>query len=99
LFTLGRFFKIKSSPHFRATFSAFKPRIKSDKNVLGHILGDFFTNSSGHPGHGQQQQLIRRLAFGIEKTFVCSTQGCQMGSFQAKNRNLGIFWTTLEGKM
>jgi hypothetical protein len=21
------------------------------KNVMGYILGDFFTNSSGHPGH------------------------------------------------
>jgi hypothetical protein len=26
--------------------------INSDQNVLGYILGDFFTNSSGHPDHG-----------------------------------------------
>jgi hypothetical protein len=31
-------------PQFGATFSTVY------KNGLGHILGDFFANSSGHPG-------------------------------------------------
>jgi hypothetical protein len=25
-------------------------------NWLGYILGDFFTNSSGHPGHNREEQ-------------------------------------------
>jgi hypothetical protein len=38
-----------------------------DKNVLGLILGDFFTNSSGHHGFGQlghvtaREQKVERL--------------------------------------
>jgi GTPase SAR1 family protein len=31
----------------------FRPLILS-KNGLGNILGDFFTNPSGHPGYGQK---------------------------------------------
>jgi hypothetical protein len=53
LFTLGSFFNCKSSPHFFATF-----RLGTDhmlifkKTGLGYTLGDFFTDSSGHPdGH------------------------------------------------
>jgi hypothetical protein len=41
--TLGSFFNYRSSPHLWATF---------DKNgsgyILGYILGDYFTNFSGH---------------------------------------------------
>jgi hypothetical protein len=42
----------ENSPHYWATFfHGF--HIKCDKSVLGYILGDFFTNLSGHPGGGK----------------------------------------------
>jgi hypothetical protein len=45
LFTLGKGLKIKEVVHnFGATFST----VFLTKSGLGNILGDFFTNSSGH---------------------------------------------------
>jgi hypothetical protein len=35
--------------HFSPTFSTVRGCIYFDNNVLGYILGDFFTKSSGHP--------------------------------------------------
>jgi hypothetical protein len=63
----GQFFlkNYRSSPCFGAVFPRKKKCIYFDKkmdwaticinfdNVLGYILGDFFTNSSGHPAKGQ----------------------------------------------
>jgi hypothetical protein len=39
----------KSSPNFWANFLNANIFSYILKNGLGHILGDFFTNSSGHP--------------------------------------------------
>jgi hypothetical protein len=40
----------RSSPKFWILFSpSHRLRIDFGKNVLGYILGDFFTYSSGHP--------------------------------------------------
>jgi hypothetical protein len=49
----GKWFeKYKSSAHLRGTFSPwYQLCIHFEKNGLGYILGDFFINSSGHPGH------------------------------------------------
>jgi hypothetical protein len=41
----------KGSPNFSATFFDSKSyALNSAKNGFGYILGDFSTNSSGHPG-------------------------------------------------
>jgi hypothetical protein len=41
----------RSSPNFKATFSMVKRySVEFDKNELGYIFGDFFTNASGRPG-------------------------------------------------
>jgi hypothetical protein len=42
----------RSCPNFWAAFFTVKVKITTilTKNGLGYILGDFFTNSSGHPG-------------------------------------------------
>jgi hypothetical protein len=46
----GRFFNHRRSPYFWYTFYIVKVSINFDlKNGLGNILGDFFTNKSGHP--------------------------------------------------
>jgi hypothetical protein len=48
----GHFFvNFRNSLHFRATFSKLDLCTNLDKNGLGYILGDFFTNSSGHTGN------------------------------------------------
>jgi hypothetical protein len=52
----GKFENYKSSPNFGATFSYGKLfALILTKNVLGHILGDFFATSSGHPVSQQQR--------------------------------------------
>jgi hypothetical protein len=33
--------------------------INRDKNVLGYVLGDIFTSSSGHPGHSAVNRQAR----------------------------------------
>jgi hypothetical protein len=50
LFTFDSFWKTIDvcSQQFWQLFSWKKLCISFDKNGLGHILGDFFTNSSGH---------------------------------------------------
>jgi hypothetical protein len=46
----GLFFEIfKSSTHFVPLIPRLRLYINIDKNGLGYILDDFFTNSSGHP--------------------------------------------------
>jgi hypothetical protein len=46
----GHFYYV-SNPHFGATFSPqLRLHISLAQNGLGLVLGDFFTNSSGHPG-------------------------------------------------
>jgi hypothetical protein len=40
----------RNSPHFGATF-CYSFAIVLARNVFDFILGDFFTNSSGHPDH------------------------------------------------
>jgi hypothetical protein len=60
LFTLENFLKT-TQPSYKLPRSAFLRRrklcIHFDKNGLGRILGDFFTNTSGHPasiaGHNE----------------------------------------------
>jgi hypothetical protein len=43
----------KNNPNHWATFFHSKNCAKRlTKNVLGYFWGDFFTNSSGHPGRG-----------------------------------------------
>jgi hypothetical protein len=46
----------KSSPHFRASFSAVKNlyALILTKNGFGYILGDSFTNSSGRPAANKE---------------------------------------------
>jgi hypothetical protein len=48
----GQWFKnYRSSAHFWATFFHGTSHVSIlTKKMLGYILGDFFTNSSGHPG-------------------------------------------------
>jgi hypothetical protein len=46
---LGKFFLINQSKIFDYFFERPSICIKFDKNGLGYILGDFFTNASGHP--------------------------------------------------
>jgi hypothetical protein len=53
--------------------------------LLGFILGDLFTNSSGRPGAESNQTVI--------------DQGCQMPYFQNKNPNLRTFGRDLQWKM
>jgi hypothetical protein len=48
---LDGFLNFKSNLHFLATLETVK-KIIVTKNVLGKILGDFVTNSPGHPGPG-----------------------------------------------
>jgi hypothetical protein len=49
MLTLGYFLKTTKVAHILgATFSTVKVIHKIGKNGLGYILGDFFTNSSGH---------------------------------------------------
>jgi hypothetical protein len=49
-FTFGMFLKIKEVAHFGAIFSnSTRYVLILTNNWLGYILGDFFTNSSGHP--------------------------------------------------
>jgi hypothetical protein len=44
--------KYERSPNFRATIITVKVKILVlTKNGLGHILGEFFTNSFGHLAH------------------------------------------------
>jgi hypothetical protein len=52
LFSLGSFLKNKkSSQNFYAYFIYSKSYVLIlTKSVLAYILGDFLTNSSGHPG-------------------------------------------------
>jgi hypothetical protein len=45
---------VHSSPNFGATFSVISFALILAKNEFGYILGDFFTNSSGHPGRDRQ---------------------------------------------
>jgi hypothetical protein len=51
-FTFGSFLIITEEVKNRATFyyGTSYLCINFDKKGLGYILGDFFTNSSGHPG-------------------------------------------------
>jgi hypothetical protein len=47
---LGKFLeKCRRSTHFCAIFCNLRKLILT-KNMSDHLLGDFFTNSSGHPG-------------------------------------------------
>jgi hypothetical protein len=51
LFSLGSFLRLRKYPKILGNFfrsSGFVVLILA-KNGLGYILGDFFTNSSGHP--------------------------------------------------
>jgi hypothetical protein len=59
-FTLGSFLKnYRNSPPLWATFiHGFDNVFNVDKNVLGYTLGDFFTNSSGHPAPSPSQFII-----------------------------------------
>jgi hypothetical protein len=51
LFSLGRFSKITQLAQISGLlFSTVKIINFDKKNGPGYILGDFFTNSSGHPG-------------------------------------------------
>jgi hypothetical protein len=51
-FLFGQLFEnYRASPKIWTTFFPRKKLcINFDKSGLGYILGDFFTNSSGHPG-------------------------------------------------
>jgi hypothetical protein len=60
----GQYFENhKSNPNFCAYFS--EEEIISvlllRKNGLGYILGDFFTNSSGHPGLFERRRKFEKL--------------------------------------
>jgi hypothetical protein len=59
----GQFFKYKNSLHFVLVLYTVKVCNNFDKYGLGYILGDFFTNPSGHPGG-------RRHSDFTSKTFV-----------------------------
>jgi hypothetical protein len=59
LFTLGCFLKILKQPNYLSYFFHGKIYVFIlTKNRLGHILGDFFTNTSGHPAPNEQLQQI-----------------------------------------
>jgi hypothetical protein len=48
----GQSLKTEIAKYLWGTFPRGKSWVcfDSDKNVLGHMLGDYFPNSSGHPG-------------------------------------------------
>jgi hypothetical protein len=58
----GYFFQIKEIAYidYWATYFHGKSYVfVLAKNGLGYILGDFFTNASGHPGKKQDCYLVR----------------------------------------
>jgi hypothetical protein len=69
VFTLGSFLKITEVAQILGQLFYTWQNVCSnfDKNVLGHIFGDFFTNSSGHPDWHLKYFLTRpfqyKLAF------------------------------------
>jgi hypothetical protein len=57
----GHFFENnKNSPKVSGFFPIF---INFDINGLGYILGDFFTNPSGHPAHRELSISLKRSFF------------------------------------
>jgi hypothetical protein len=61
LFALGSFLKITEVDKILGLlFKWLKSCINFRKKGLGDILGDFFTNTSGHPDWAQKQ-LLRRM--------------------------------------
>jgi hypothetical protein len=71
----GRCFEnCKSSAKFLATFfHGTNTVLILAKYALGYILGDFFTNSSGHPGHRGQKTSGLSTREKLRRA-----QGCQM---------------------
>jgi hypothetical protein len=62
LFAQGRFFENgRNSPNLPATICRDESQVILTENGLGFILGEFFTNTSGHPG-GDQFHLINHMA-------------------------------------
>jgi hypothetical protein len=71
------FLTYRSSPHFWTTFF----HCKSDvliltKNGLGYILGDFFTNSSGHLGWLDLNQRIHKTKANVSICTYLSKSIC-----------------------
>jgi hypothetical protein len=61
----------RSSPKSRASlFHDSRYILILTKNGLSLILGDFFTNSSGHPGLSEAEEKQDRLVQSIEQTDV-----------------------------
>jgi hypothetical protein len=71
-------------------------------------LGDFFTNSSGHPAIKRSStQFLKKKFYDFAANFYLALkcflkrtkiQGCQMHYFQAKNPNLDNFGGTCNGR-
>jgi hypothetical protein len=78
------------------------------KNGLGNNLGDFFTNSSGHPvlctpaASARSRRIFSRSDLfpgKFSKSFFIVRSRVARGFFQTKNTNMGKCWRASERKM
>jgi hypothetical protein len=51
--------------------------INFDRNGLGHIFGDIFTNSSGHPGKDQQSEGLGDIHYRLLRVPTYPESMCQ----------------------
>jgi hypothetical protein len=83
------FLKLKSGPNLRLLFNRVKFHISIfDENELGYILGDFFTDSSGHPANrgrfGNKKMRCHRgpvCCLGRKKLFFHKSEECHENRF------------------
>jgi hypothetical protein len=87
LFTLDSFFNYKSSPK-RGKIYAFI----LTKNRLDSILGDFFTNSSGHPACRQQLRAGTAAAAAIKSKRNSNIIMMKKARQTFKKSDLPKFW-------
>jgi hypothetical protein len=75
----GQFFwKLHIQPMSSDYFSSINLCIRFDKEMGCHILADFFSNSSGHPGNDQASTVVH----------VCTAAGYYVKSFLFALQNL-----------
>jgi hypothetical protein len=84
---LGQFFEhYRSIPHFCSTYFPSLEYVSIlTKNGLGYRLGDFFTNSSGHPAGSSQRQRVhtqtRKSTNTMPRSTVSTGRVTRLGEF------------------
>jgi hypothetical protein len=85
LFYLGSFSKITAQIKFLGYYLCSEKLQLILSDTLGHILGDFFSISSGHPGFAQNRfqqgsRKLNKIGNAISRIFCspCADQCCQM---------------------